>query len=175
MINKKIQNAFNQQINAELFSEYLYLAMAAHFESESLKGMANWMRIQAGEERAHAMKFYQYILDRSGKVVLAQIEAPKTNWSSPLEVFEGAYAHEVKVTGLINDLVNLASEEKDHAARQFLEWFVNEQVEEEANASTIVDRLKLVGDNGVAIYMIDQELSQRQPTPAAAGSAAAAP
>jgi ferritin len=173
MLNTKVQDAFNQQINAELFSEYLYLSMAAHFESVSLKGMANWMRIQAGEERMHAMKFYQYILDRSGKVVLAQIDAPKTSWSSPLEVFEEAYAHELKVTGLINNLVNIAIAEKDHAAHQFLEWFVNEQVEEESNSSTIVDRLKLVGDNGVAIYMIDQELSQRQPAPTAASAAAA--
>jgi ferritin len=173
MLNKKIQDAFNQQINAELFSEYLYLSMAAHFESESLKGMANWMRIQAGEEHTHAMKFYQFILDRGGKVTLAQIDAPKTNWSSPLEAFEEAYAHEVKVTGLINNLANFAIDEKDHAAHQFLEWFVNEQVEEESNAQTIIDQLKMVGDNGVAVYMIDKELGQRQPA-AGAGTAAAA-
>jgi ferritin len=147
--------------------------MSAHFESESLKGMANWMRIQAGEERMHAMKFYQFVLDRGGKVTLTAIDAPKTTWASPLEVFKEAYAHEIKVTGLINNLATLAVEEKDHATHQFLNWFVNEQVEEESNAQTIVDRLKLVGDNGLAIYMLDQELATRVPTaPAPAGGAA---
>lgn len=173
MLNAKVQDAFNQQINAELFSEYLYLSMAAHFESESLKGMANWMRIQAGEEHTHAMKFYHFILDRGGKVALAQIDAPKTTWNSPLDAFQDAYKHELKISGLINGLANLAIEEKDHAAHQFLEWFVNEQVEEEAAAQLVVDQLKLVGENGVAIYMIDQELGQRQPAPAAAGAGAA--
>jgi ferritin len=173
MLNAKIQEAFNQQINAEVFSEYLYLSMAAHFESESLKGMAHWMRIQTGEEHTHAMKFHDYILARGGKVKLMQIDAPRTSWKSPLEAFEEAYKHELKITGLINNLANLAIEEKDHAAHQFLQWFVNEQVEEEANAQTIVDQLKLVGDNGVAIYMIDQELAKR-PMPAAAPAAGAA-
>ena len=172
MLNAKVQEAFNQQINAELFSEYLYLSMAAHFESESLKGMANWMRIQAGEEHNHAMKFYHFIIDRNGKVVLTQIDAPKTAWNSPLDAFQDAYKHELKITGMINNLANLAIDEKDHAAHQFLEWFVNEQVEEEAAAQMIVDQLKLVGENGVAIYMIDQELGKRTPTPAApAGTA----
>ena len=172
MLNAKVQEAFNQQINAELFSEYLYLSMAAHFESESLKGMANWMRIQAGEEHNHAMKFYHFIIDRNGKVVLTQIDAPKTAWNSPLDAFQDAYKHELKITGMINNLANLAIDEKDHAAHQFLEWFVNEQVEEEAAAQMIVDQLKLVGENGVAIYMIDQELGKR--TPAAAAPAGAA-
>jgi ferritin len=175
MLNPKVSTALNQQINAELFSEYLYLSMAAHFESESLKGMANWMRIQAGEERMHAMKFYQFILDRGGKVTLTAIDAPKTSWASPLEVFKEAYAHEIKVTGLINSLATLAIEEKDHATHQFLNWFVNEQVEEESNAQTIVDRLKLVGDNGLAIYMLDQELATRVPAAAAPTGEAAAP
>lgn len=174
MLNAKVQEAFNQQLNAELFSEYLYLSMAAHFESESLKGMASWMRIQAGEEHTHAMKFYKFILDRGGKVVLKQIDAPKTTWNSPLEAFEEAYKHELKISSLINNLSSLAIEEKDHAAHQFLDWFVNEQIEEESNALTIVDQLKLVGENGVAIFMIDQELAKRQPTPAAASETAAA-
>jgi ferritin len=173
MLSAKVQDAFNQQINAELYSEYLYLSMAAFFESESLKGMANWMRIQAGEEHTHAMKFYHFILNRNGRVVLSQIEAPKTAWKSPLDVFEDAYKHEVKITGLINNLANIAVEEKDHASHQFLEWFVNEQVEEESNALTIVDQLKLVGENGVAIYMIDQELGQRQPSAAPTAETAA--
>jgi ferritin len=172
MLNARVQEAFNQQINAELFSEYLYLSMAAHFETESLKGMANWMRIQAGEEHTHAMKFYHFILDRGGKVVLAQIEAPKTTWNSALDAFQDAYKHEVKISGMINNLANLAIDEKDHAAHQFLEWFVNEQVEEEAAAQLTVDQLKLVGENGVAIYMIDQELGQRQPAAAPTSGAA---
>jgi ferritin len=173
MLNAKVQDAFNQQINAELFSEYLYLSIAAHFEAENLKGMANWMRIQAGEEHTHAMKFYHFILDRGGKVALTQIEAPKTAWNSPLEAFEDAYKHELKISGLINNLANLAIDEKDHAAHMFLEWFVNEQVEEEAAAQLVVDQLKLVGENGVAIYMIDQELGQRQPTAAPTSEGAA--
>jgi ferritin len=172
MLNAKVQDAFNQQINAELFSEYLYLSMAAHFEAESLKGMANWMRIQAGEEHTHAMKFYHFILDRGGKVVLSQIEAPKTTWNSALDAFQDAYKHELKISGMINNLANLAIDEKDHAAHQFLEWFVNEQVEEEAAAQLIVDQLKLVGENGVAIYMIDQELGQRQSAAAPVSAAA---
>jgi ferritin len=171
MLNQKIQDAFNQQINAEIYSEYLYLSMASHFESENLKGMANWMRIQSGEERMHAMKFYDYILARGGKVKLLPIEAPPASWKKPLEAFEEAYKHELKVTGLINNLANLSIEEKDHAAHMFLEWFVNEQVEEEANAQAIVDQLKLVGDNGVAIFMIDQELGKRQPAAAAPAAA----
>ncbi|MBN2579958.1 MAG: ferritin [Pirellulales bacterium] len=169
MLNPKIQEAFNKQINAELFSEYLYLSMAAYFEAEGFKGMAQWMRMQADEERMHALKFYDYIYDRNGRVTLTQIEAPKTQWNSPLDAFEDAYKHEQKVSGLINELSNLALSEKDHMAHQFLEWFAGEQVEEESAALTIVDQLKLVGDHGMALYMIDQQLGQRQP-PAAPGA-----
>ena len=169
MLNPKIQDAFNEQINKELFSSYLYLSMAAHFEATTMPGMAAWMRVQAQEETIHAMKFYDYILERNGKVTLAQIDAPKTEWSSPAEAFEDAYAHEQKITRLINGLVDLAVAEKDHATETFLQWFVTEQVEEEATVSTIVDQLQLVGDNGVALYMIDGQLSQRT---AAATSAA---
>jgi ferritin len=161
MLSAQIQEALNKQINAELYSEYLYLSIAAYFEAESFRGMAQWMRIQAGEEHLHAMKFYDFINDRNGRVTLAQIEAPKTQWSSPLEAFEDAYKHEQKITGLINDLSNLAQAEKDHAAHNFLEWFVNEQVEEEAAALNIVDQLKLVGASGVGLYMVDQQLGQR--------------
>jgi ferritin len=170
MLNPKILEAFNKQINAELYSEYLYLSMAAYFEAEGFKGMAQWMRMQADEERTHALKFYGYINARNGRVTLTQIDAPKTQWNSPLDVFEDAYKHEQKVSSLINDLSNLALGEKDHMAHQFLEWFANEQVEEEAAASTIVDQLKLVGDQGVALYLLDRELSQRQPA-ASAGAA----
>ncbi len=170
MLGTKVQEALNKQINAELFSEYLYLSMSAYFETQSFKGMAQWMRVQAGEEHTHAMKFFDFLNDRDGRVTLSQIEAPKNEWKSPLDVFEEALRHEQKVTGLINDLSNLALAEKDHAAHDFLEWFVNEQVEEEANARTIVDQLKLVGDNGTGLYMIDQQLGQRTAAPAPAGA-----
>jgi len=161
MLSPKVLEALNKQINAELFSEYLYLSMSAYFEAESFKGMAQWMRVQAGEERIHAMKFFDFINDRDGRVTLTEIKAPKTQWKSPLDAFEDAYKHEQKITGMINELSNLAQAEKDHAAHNFLEWFVNEQVEEEVNALTNVDQLKLIGDNGVGLYMIDQQLGQR--------------
>ena len=161
MLSSKLQDAFNKQINAELYSSYLYLAMAAYFESKDLKGMANWMVIQSAEEKAHAMRFYDFINDRGGRVLLAQIDAPKSEWKSPLEAFEEAYKHEIKITGMINDLMTLVAVEKDGAGHDFLEWFCREQVEEEANAQLIVAQLKLVGDNGVGLYMIDQQLGQR--------------
>lgn len=166
MFNPKIQNAFNRQLNAELFSAYLYLSMSAYLEPQNLKGIARWMRIQAQEELLHAMKFFTFINERGGKVILAQIEAPRTEWSGPLDAFEDTCRHEAKVTGLINDLVDLSLSEKDHAANAFLQWFVTEQVEEEATAQEIRDKLRLVGDNPVAWYMIDQELGQRTPTAA---------
>jgi ferritin len=161
MLNPKVQDALNKQINAELFSSYLYLSMAAYFEAEDLKGMAHWMRIQAGEENAHAMRIFDSINDRGGRVTLAQIEAPKTQWKSPLEAFEEAYKHEQKITGLINDLMNLVAAERDGAGHDFLEWFCREQVEEEAAAQLIVAQLKRVVDNGVGLYLLDQELGKR--------------
>jgi ferritin len=161
MLSPKLQEAFNKQINAELFSSYLYLSMAAYFESEDLKGMAHWMRIQAGEENAHAMRIFDFINDRSGRVALGQIETPKGEWKSPLDAFEDAYKHELKITGMINDLMNLVAIEKDGAGHDFLEWFCREQVEEEAAAQLIVAQLKLAGDNGLGRYMIDQQLGQR--------------
>jgi len=166
----KIQDAFNKQINAELFSAYLYLSMSAYFESENLAGMANWMRVQAQEELGHAMKFFDFINERDGRVILAQVDAPKTQWDSPLDAFGDAYRHEQKITGLIHELVDLSLSEKDHAANTFLQWFVTEQVEEEASVLTIVDKLKMVGDNSVAVFMLDGELGQRTfspPAPAA--------
>lgn len=169
MLKAKMQDALNRQLNAELFSSYLYLSMAAYFEDKSFPGMANWMRLQAKEENMHGMKFYDFINERNGRVTLAAIDAPKTEWNSPLEAFEEAYMHEQKITGLINELVNLALAEKDHAAASFLQWFVNEQVEEEASVAQIIDQLRLVGDNGVALYMIDQQLAQRAPSAPGAG------
>jgi ferritin len=163
-----MEAALNSQINAELYSSYLYLSMSAYCDSQNLAGMANWMRIQAQEEHTHAMKFFDFVNERDGRVLLTQIEAPKTEWTSPLDVFEETLAHEQKVTGLINDLVDLSLEEKDHASNTFLQWFVTEQVEEEATAKTILDKLKLIGDNPVALYMLDGELGQRTlPSPTA--------
>jgi ferritin len=137
--------------------------MSAWFESANFPGMANWMRIQAQEELTHAMKFFDFIHERNGTVTLVQVEAPKTAWDSPRDAFQAAYEHECKISGLINGLVDLALQESDHAANAFLQWFVSEQVEEEASVLTIVDKLKLVGDNSVALFMVDGELGQRVP------------
>lgn len=168
MLNPKIQDALNEQINAEYFSSYLYLSMSAYFETQNLAGMANWMRIQALEEMVHVMKFYDFVNQRDGQVILTQIDAPKTTWNSPLEAFQDAYGHECTISGLINQRVDLAISEKDHAANTFLQWFVTEQVEEEATASSVVDKLKLAADNSVALLMLDAELAQRAlPAPAA--------
>lgn len=169
MLNPKIQDAFNEQINAELFSAYLYLSMSAYFETQNLAGMANWMRIQAQEEMGHAMRFYDFINQRDGQVILTQIDPPKTSWSSALDVYQEAYQHECKVSSLINQRVDLAVTEKDHAANTFLQWFVTEQVEEEATAQSVVDKLTLAAGNSVALLMLDAELGQRTlPDPTAA-------
>jgi ferritin len=135
--------------------------MATYFEAEDLKGMAHWMRIQSNEETTHGMRIFDFINNRSGQVTLTQIEAPKTSWKSPLEAFEDAYKHELKITAMIGNLMNLAGAEKDGASHDFLEWFCREQVEEESNAQLIVAQLKLVGDNGVGLYLLDQELGKR--------------
>ncbi len=161
MIGTKMQKALNGPVNAELYSAYLYLSMAAYFESTNLSGMANWMRVQTQEEQFHAMKLYDHILERGGKVTLGPIEAPPTEWDSPLSVFKSGLKHEQKVTGLINDLVYLAREEKDNASEIFLQWFVNEQVEEEDNAGTIVGQLELIKDSPQALFMMDKDLAQR--------------
>jgi ferritin len=161
MFNEKIQKAFNDQINAELYSAYLYLSMAAYFQGMNLLGFANWMRCQSQEELLHAMKFYNFIHDRNGEVQLAAIQGPPTEWKSPLNAFEEAYKHEQKVSSLINNLVDLAIQEKDHAANSFLQWFVTEQVEEESSADGVVQQLKLAGDHGSGIFLLDRELAAR--------------
>ena len=161
MIGKKLEEAFNKQINAETYSAYLYWSMAAYFDSVDLPGFANWMRVQGQEEMAHAAKFYDSIRDRGGRVKLTAIEAPKTEWSSPLEAFKDAYKHEQKVTGLMNNLVDLAGQEKDHAASNFLQWFVAEQVEEEANADQIVKKLERIGNGPGPLLMLDRDLGDR--------------
>lgn len=167
MISKKLQDALNDQLNAELYSSYLYLSMSAYFQSANLAGFAGWMRIQAQEELVHVMKFYDYVGERGGKVTLGVVDGPPTEWKSPLAAFEQAYAHEQMVTGRINDLVNLAIDERDHATNGFLQWFVTEQVEEEATADAVVQKLKLIGDDGGGMFMVDQEMGARVFTPPA--------
>lgn len=164
-MNEKIREAFNKQINAELYSSYLYLSMSAYFETINLPGLAQWMRCQSQEEIVHAMKFYNFVNERGGKVVLTAIDGPPTTWESPQNVFEEAYKHEQKVTGMINDLVDLAIQEKDHASNNFLQWFVGEQVEEEDSADKVVQSLKLAGNQGGGLFMIDRELATRVFTP----------
>jgi ferritin len=162
MLNKKVQDALNEQVNAELYSSYLYLAMSAHFEAANLRGFAHWMRVQAKEEQGHAMKLYDHIVDRRGRVTLKPIDAPKGEWASPLAAFEDTLAHERKVTGLINGLLKLANEHKDAATAVFLQWFITEQIDEEANADEIVQKLKLVGDSPAPLFMLDSVLGQRK-------------
>jgi ferritin len=167
MISKKMEKALNEQVNAELFSAYLYLSMEAYFKSLNLNGFANWMRVQTQEEVSHAMKIYDFIDERGGRIVLKAIGGPDTQWDSPLAAFEAVYEHEQKVTGLINSLVNLAIEEKDHATNTFLQWFVNEQVEEESSADQMVRQLKMIDTSPGGMFMLDRELGQRVFTPPA--------
>jgi len=156
-----MQDAMNEQINKEMFSSYLYLSMAAYFEDKNLRGFANWMRIQADEEREHAMKFYDFILERGGHVQLKAVEAPKTEWGSNLEVVEEVAAHEAMVTASINDLYELAMKEKDYPSQIMLQWFITEQVEEESSVAQIVADLKLIEERGTAVLMLDKQLGKR--------------
>jgi len=168
MLSATMEKAFNAQVNAELYSAYFYLAMVAYFEEQGLKGMASWMRCQTQEETMHGMKLFGYISERGGRASLTAIDGPKTEWPSALAVFEDVAAHEAKVTGLINSLVDVAQAEKDHAAVAFLQWFVTEQVEEEASAGDVVAQLRLIGNDGRGLLMLDRELGQRVFTPPAA-------
>jgi ferritin len=161
MLTEPVENALNEQINAELYSEYLYLAMAAYYEDEGLAGFSSWMRAQADEENAHAMRLYDYVLERDGRVRLDSIDSPPTEWASPKDAFKAAYEHEVKISGMIDDLVAIAREENDNATENMLQWFVAEQVEEEATTQAILDKLRHVGNDGTGLLMIDQELGQR--------------
>jgi len=164
-IGERMTEALNEQAKWELFSSYLYLAMSAYFSATKLPGFANWMRVQAQEELMHGMKIFDYVIERGGRAELLAIDKPQFEWGSPLEVAEAVYSHEKKVTGLINGLVDLAAEEGDHATLNMLQWFVSEQVEEEANASEIVEKLKMVsGDKGIGVlYMLDRDLGGRPP------------
>ena len=161
MIGKAMQDAMNEQINKELYSSYLYLSMAAYFENKNLTGFAHWMRVQEAEEREHAMKFYDFLLERGGQVELKAIAAPATSWNSNLELFREVADHEAKVTASINALYELALTEKDYPAQVMLQWFINEQVEEEKNAAEIVANLELIEERGTAVLMLDKQLGKR--------------
>lgn len=161
MISNKIQDALNEQINAEFWSAYLYLSMAMHFEAEGRAGVANWFRIQWQEEQAHAQIFINYLNQRGGRVQLKAIDAVPTSWESPLDAFKATLEHEKKVTALINNIYAMAEAENDYATRDRLNWFVTEQVEEEDNARQLIDKFSLIGDNGMGLYMLDQELAAR--------------
>jgi len=167
MLSEKMNVAINEQINKELFSEYLYLSMSAWFESEGLPGFASWMAVQAQEEHFHAMKLYGYINERGGRVILEAIDKPESEFGNPAKAFDATMEHEQFITSSINGLVDLAIELKDHATNQFLQWYVEEQVEEEASAQGIIDKLKWIGDNGNALLMMDRELGARVFTPPA--------
>lgn len=167
MITEKLEKAFNYQINRELFSEYYYLSMASYFNSTGLSGFENFFLVQVEEERFHAMKMYRFLNEKGGRVALGAIEAPKTEFNSPIEVFQLAYDHEKLVSGLINDLMDLAISENDHATKNFLNWFVEEQVEEEASMETTLNKLKLINGEGHGLLMLDGEMAQRVFTPPA--------
>lgn len=162
MLSEKMEKALNEQINEELYSSYLYLAMAAWFESENLSGCAAWMQVQAREENGHAMKLFQFIVERRGRVALKAIKEPTGEWKSPLGAFEAALKHEQHITGRIDDLMNLAVAEKDHASAALLQWYVNEQVEEEAHVDSIVQKIKMAEKAPGALLMMDHALGERK-------------
>ena len=168
MLSDKMQAAFNDQIQKEFASAYIYLAMASYFETVDLAGAANWMRVQFDEEQFHALKMFVYVHERDGQVTLAAIEAPPASYASPVAAFEAVLDHERQVTASIHNLLDVAVAEGDHASQSFLKWFVDEQVEEEANAKAIIQKLKLVGDSGAGLFMVDQQLAMRVFTPPAA-------
>ncbi|MFH1144781.1 MAG: ferritin [Candidatus Eisenbacteria bacterium] len=161
MIGKKVQDGFNAQIGEEMESAYLYLAMAAYFESTGFEGMAQWMKAQTIEEMMHAMRFFNHIVARAGRVQLPALKQPKAAWASPLDAFKAAYGHEQHITAKINELVDLSTGEKDHAAGAMLQWFVTEQVEEEEQTLKVADLLEKIGDSGNGLIMLDRQLGAR--------------
>lgn len=167
MLSKNMEKALNEQINAEFYSSYMYLSMSAHFDSAGLPGAAQWMQAQAQEEWFHGTKIYNFVSERGGRVTLKAIKQPPTSWKTTQAVFQDVLTHEQKVTGLINNLVNLALDERDHATNIFLQWFVSEQVEEEASVGAVLDKLKLIGKDSGALFTLDAELGQRVFTPPA--------
>ena len=163
MISEKMQDALNEQVNKEFYSAYLYLAMSAYCNTIGLPGFANWMRQQYEEESLHVTKMYDYILDQGGKIHLKKIDEPPQEYGTPVNIFEQTLAHEQFVTGCINELMGIAVDERDYATQTFLQWYVTEQVEEESNVNDILAPLRMVGDDGGGLMMIDQQLSQRLP------------
>ena len=161
LINKTVQDAINEQIKNELYSAYLYLSMAAYFESINLSGFSNWMKVQAAEEQEHAMKFYEYIFERGGRVQLKAIDQPPAEWKSPMDAFQEVLAHEQKVTAMIHNLYAVALKENDYASQIMLQWFITEQVEEEKNAAAIIEQLKMITAHETAILMLDHDLGKR--------------
>ncbi|MBN1783198.1 ferritin [bacterium] len=167
MLSKKMTDALNEQVNREMYSAYLYMAMSAHSESKGLKGFANWFMVQYHEEMSHAMKIYHYIHEQGAEVSLKAIAEPSSDFKSVLDMFEKTLAHEQFITKSINDLVDLAMAEKDHATTIFLQWYVTEQIEEEANDHEIIDKLKMIGDSPHGLFMVDSHLASRKFTPPA--------
>lgn len=161
MVPKKVQDALNNQLNEEMFSSYSYLAMSAYFESNDLSGFASWFKAQSAEEYGHAMKIFDYLHQVGGKVMLKDIKPPKTNWNAHLDIFKEMFAAEKKVTKSINSLVELSIKEKDYATNNFLQWFVSEQVEEEATAQKLLKRMEMIGNNSAGLLMFDRELGMR--------------
>jgi ferritin len=173
MLSQSVQDALNNQINLEFASAYAYLAMSGYFESANLTGFAGWMRVQYQEELTHALRLFDHMHDRGGTVKLEAITEPKAKFKSALEAFEAALAHEQKVTASIHNLYALAAKENDYATQTMLQWFINEQVEEERNVGQVVDWLKMAGDSPVALLMLDQKLGQRGGETEAEGEAEA--
>lgn len=161
MLSNAMNKELNNQINAEMFSSYLYLSMSGWFESQGLNGFAHWMRLQAKEETFHAEKLFDFVHERGGRVLLEAIDKPEAEWQSPLTIFKEALKHEELITGMINTLVDISIEERDHATNNFLQWFVAEQVEEEANAGSVVDKLTLIGDDSSGLFALDLEMAKR--------------
>lgn len=161
-LGEKLEQAINDQIQAEIYSAYLYLAMSAYCEDISMPGYAHWLRVQSEEEIEHAMKFFHYVNERGGRVILQAIQQPEAEFDSPLDVAKQTYEHEQKVTSLIHDLYALAVEEKDYAAQVFLQWYIDEQVEEEDNATRLVEMFEMVKDSPNGLFMLDQKLGARQ-------------
>jgi ferritin len=162
VLNKTMETALNKQINAEMYASHIYLSMSAYFEDNNLGGFASWMRKQAKEETEHAMRIYDYVVEKGGRVKLDTIQKPPTTWKSPLDAFNAAYEHERKVTAMIDNLVSIARKLKDNATESMLKWFVDEQVEEEDQTDEIVQKLKMIGDSKHAIFMLDNALGQRK-------------
>ena len=161
MISKRMQDALNTQINAELWSAYLYLSMSNNFVAKGNQGFANWFEVQFKEEQDHALIFTKHILSRGGKALLAPIDAVETNWDTPLQAFQDTLNHENEVTAMINNLYKIATEENDYATQSMLKWFIDEQVEEEENAQTLIDNLKMIDNNGFGLFMLDKDLATR--------------